>query len=564
MKRIYCFILLTALLLQINFTSSSQDLSTIAKQEPFKISGTLNAKLQFYNTNKTNPSLSPFVWYLQGTPTVSIYGIVLPFSFRISEQQRDFRQPFNQFGVSPTYKWAKLHLGYQSLNWSTYALAGHSISGAGFELSPGKFHIGLITGRLLKPVKYIDNPEVTIAQTPAYKRTGTAFTLGYGTEKNNVSIVLLKAKDDSTSVADIPLKYQVTPDENLVVSLISKQVIAKKFIFNLEVARSLYTRNMSTKLTDTTGGFMARAFSFLMKSRQSTTASDALNTSIGYQSDLFRLLVKYQRIDPDFQSMGAYYFLTDISNLTVEPTIKLIKKKLTIGGSFGSQIDNLNKEKNLRTRRTVTSARMTFIPVPQYNLNASWSNYGIAQESGLLSIDTLRKSEVAQATSQFNITQTVNLNGKNFSHNLMITFNSQKLNDKNQYTAQYSNFSTNILSAGYFTAYLPWNMNASVSFNYTNFRQDTITTKISGPSVSLGKSFLKNKLNTSLSYSSMSNKVQDAMTNTIRVLSFQLSYRPAKNHRLGIKFNHHVNEGASQVFPSYFENRLDFDYSYTF
>lgn len=564
MKRSYRFFFSVTLLLAINYISFSQDLSSIAKQDPFRISGTINTKLQFYNTDKTNPSLSPFVWYLQGTPTISIYGIVMPFSFRISEQQRDFRQPFNQFGVSPSYKWAKLHLGYQSLNWSTYALAGHSISGAGFELSPGKFHVGFITGRLLKPVKYIDDPEVTIAQTPAYKRRGTAFTFGYGTDKNNISLVLLKAKDDSTSVSDIPLKYQVTPDENLVVSLISKQVIAKNFLFDFEVAQSLYTKNMSTGLTDTTGGFLGRSLSFLMKTRESTTVSNAIRTSIGYQSDFFRLLVKYQRIDPGFRSMGAYYFLTDMSNLTIEPTVKLMKKRLTLGGSFGSQFDNLNKDKNLRTRRTVTSARMTFTPVPQYNLTASWSDYGIAQESGLLSIDTLRQSEVAQATSQFNATQTISLNGKDFSHNIMVTFSSQKLNDENKNTARYSEFSTNILSAGYFTAYLPWNVNASLSFNYTNFTQDTIKTKISGPSLSLGKSFFKNKMNTSLSYSSMANTVQDEKTNTIRVLSFQLSYRPAKNHRLGIKYNHHVNEGTKQSVPSYFENRFDFDYSYTF
>ncbi len=508
--------------------------------------------------------MSPFVWYIQGSPVVSLYGITLPFSFRISEQQRDFRQPFNQFGVSPSYKWAKLHLGYKSLNWSTYALAGHSISGAGFELSPGKFHIGLITGRLLKPVKYIDNPQVQITQTPAYKRRGTAFTFGYGTTKNNVNLVILKAKDDSTSAGDIPMQYQVTPDENLVVSLISKQVIAKNFIFDFEVAQSLYTKNMATKLSDTTGGFIAKAFPFLMKTHLSTTSSNAIQTSIGYQSDLFKLLVKYQRIEPDFKSMGAYYFLTDISNITVEPTFKMIKKKLTLGGSFGSQYDNLGNDKSLRTRRTITSARMTFIPVPQYNLSATYSNYGLAQESGLLSIDTLRQSEVAQATSQFGIVQSINLNGKSFAHNLMINFNSQKLNDRNKNTAQYSEFSTNILSAGYFMSYLPWNMNASISFNYTKFRQDTITTLVTGPSLALGKSFLKNKLNTSLSYSAVKNKVQDKETNRISILTFQLGYKPAKNHRLSLRYNHQVNEGVNTTYPSYFENRVDFDYLYTF
>jgi hypothetical protein len=564
MKRSSYVILPLAFLLIINITLFSQDLSTIAKQDPVKISGTINAKLQFYNTNKTNPSLSPFVWYLQGSPVVSLYGIVLPFSFRISEQQRDFRQPFNQFGVSPSYKWAKLHLGYKSLNWSTFALAGHSISGAGFELSPGKFHIGLITGRLLKPVKYIDNPEIVITQTPAYKRNGTAFTFGYGTEKNNVNLVVLKAKDDSTSAGDIPLQYQVTPDENLVVSLISKQVIAKNFIFDLEVAQSLYTTNMGTRLSDTTGGLMAKAFSFLMKSHLSTTSSNAIQTSIGYQSDIFKLLVKYQRIDPNFKSMGAYYFLTDVSNISVEPTVKIMKNRLTLGGSFGTQFDNLNHQKNLRTNRTITSARVTFIPVPQYNLSATYSNYGLAQQSGLLSIDTLRKSEVAQATRQLGLVQSVNLAGKYFTHNLMINFNSQKLNDKNQFTSKYSEFSTNILSAGYFISYMPWNINASVSFNYTNFKQDTITTKVTGPSVSLGKSFLKNKMNTSISYSTISNTVQNEKTNRIGILSFQLGYTPVKSHRLSLKYNHQVNEGLKSAYPSYFENRLDFDYSYTF
>jgi len=50
----------------------------------------------------------PFTWMLTGSPTLSVYGITLPFSFTISEQQRNFRQPFNKFGVSPYYKWAKL------------------------------------------------------------------------------------------------------------------------------------------------------------------------------------------------------------------------------------------------------------------------------------------------------------------------------------------------------------------------------------------------------------------------------------------------------------------------
>jgi hypothetical protein len=171
---------------------------------------------------------------------------------------------------------------------------------------------------------------------------------------------------------------------------------------------------------------------------------------------------------------------------------------------------------------------------------------------------------VAQATRQLGLVQSVNLAGKYFTHNLMISFNSQKLNDKNQFTSKYSEFSTNILSAGYFISYMPWNINVSVSFNYTNFKQDTITTKVTGPSVSLGKSFLKNKMNSSISYSTVANTVQNEKTNRIGILSFQLGYTPVRNHRLSLKYNHQVNEGLKSVYPSYFENRLDFDYIYTF
>ena len=542
----------------------SQDIASISGQDPFRINGSLTAKLQFYNTDRDNPSRSPFMWYLQGNPVITLYGIVLPFSIRLSEQQRDFRQPFNQFGVSPYYKWAKLHLGYRSHNWSTYALAGHSITGAGLELTPGKFQAGFATGRLLKPVRYLDNPENIKLQTPAYKRTGTALRLGYGSESNNLSLVILKARDDSTSLGTVPTEYRLTPDENLVVSFMTKQTIAKKYLFEVEVAQSLYTKDIRTAVSDSTGGLMTKIFSSLIQNHESTTSSNALRASAGYQSDIFSLMMRYQRVEPDFRSMGAYYFATDLSNITLEPSVKLMQKKLTLAGSVGTQVDNLNNDKNLRTRRTITSARVNWVPLPQYNLSAFFSNYGLAQESGLLSIDTLRQSEVAQATSQFGVTQSLNLTGEKLGHNLMVNFNYQNLNDRNENTSQFSEFSTKILSANYFITYMPLSINGSAAFLYTQFAQDTIVTVAYGPSVGLGKSFLKNKLNASVYLSFINNKVQDEDTGTSGIYSFQLGYRPLKNHRFALKYNYSKNNRLSTGYNSYYESKLDFDYTYTF
>ena len=563
--RKYSCLIISAVLLVLHFTPShAQDLSTISKQEPIKINGSVNVRLQFYDTDKTNPSRSPFMWYLQGSPVVTLYGIVMPFSFRLSEQQRDFRQPFNQFGVSPHYKWVKLHLGYRSHNWSTYSLAGHSISGAGLELTPGKFQFGVVTGQLLKPVKYLDNTEHVQVQTPAYRRTGTALRLGYGTDRNNAGIVVLKAVDDQESIDAIPSKYQLTPDENIVVSFISRQTIAEKFLLELEVAQSLYTKDLRTPLSDTMEAFLSEAFSFLMESHESTTSSNAFKTSFGYRTEMFNLAMKYERVEPDFRSMGAYYFATDLRNITIEPSLKLLKNRLNLEGSFGTQIDNLKNDKNLRTKRTITSARASYMPFPQYNIGAFYSNYGLAQESGLLAIDTLRNNEVAQATLQYGFTQSLNLTVENTTHNVMLSFNAQKLNDRNKNTAEYSEFATNILTASYFANYIPTGTNVSLTWLYTDFVQDTLRTVVAGPSIGAGNSFFKNRMTAGLSFSSMKNRVQDEVTGTINTFSFQLGYRPGKNHRFSLRLYHHKNTGKTTAYSSYYENKFDIDYTYSF
>jgi hypothetical protein len=564
MKWYILFHLPALLLIFLSQVSLSQNIENLTEQEAVRIDGSINMRLQFYGSDKTNPSRSPFMWYLQGSPVLTIYGVTMPFSFRLSEQQREFRQPFNQFGVSPFYKWMKLHLGYSSLNWSNYALAGHSISGAGTVLTPGNFKVGIVTGRLLKPIKYLDHPEHAPVQTPAYRRMGTAFTLGYGNEKNNLNIVILKAKDDSTSVDGIPLSYQLTPDENLVVSVASKQTIAKNFLFEFELAQSLYTKDLRTELSDSTEGFMAKTFSSLFDSRVTTTSDNAFRTSFGYQSDLLGLMMKYERVEPDFRSMGAYYFLTDVENITIEPSVKIIKKMLTVGGSFGSQIDNLNKDKNLQTRRTIGSVRANFVPIPQYNLSVFYSTYGLAQESGLLSIDTLRQNEIAQATNQYGFTQSLNLMGEKWGHNVMTNFNAQRLKDKNENTAHYSEYSTIIFMGGYFLNYMPIGTNASLSYVYTKFLQDTLSSTVAGPSIGLGKSFMKNKLNAGFTLTSMDNLSQQESIGKINTTTIQIGYTPVRKHRFALRYYNHNNKGKSESQISYFENKLDFDYTFTF
>jgi hypothetical protein len=111
---------------------------------------------------------------------------------------------------------------------------------------------------------------------------------------------------------------------------------------------------------------------------------------------------------------------------------------------------------------------------------------------------------------------------------------------------------------------MPTGTNGSVTWLYTDFVQDTLRTVVAGPSIGAGNSFFKNRLTAGISYSSMKNRVQDEETSTINTLSLQLGYRPGKNHRFTLRLYHHNNTGKSTVYSSYYENKFDIDYTYSF
>jgi hypothetical protein len=85
-------------------------------------------------------------------PTLSLYGVELPFSFVLSTTERSFNQPFNQFGVSPRYEWLTLHGGYRSMFVSEYTLSDAVILGGGAEVDGEWFHLRGMCGRFRRSV----------------------------------------------------------------------------------------------------------------------------------------------------------------------------------------------------------------------------------------------------------------------------------------------------------------------------------------------------------------------------------------------------------------------------
>lgn len=121
----------------------------------------------------------PYSYFLSGNLNFDLYGWSVPLSFTYSNQNLGYQQPFNQYGIHPTYKWATLHLGYSSMNFSPYTLSGHVFKGIGVELRPeGKFSYSAMYGRLQRAVELdtlIDLSDTQQSAQPAFRRMGYGF-----------------------------------------------------------------------------------------------------------------------------------------------------------------------------------------------------------------------------------------------------------------------------------------------------------------------------------------------------------------------------------------------------
>ncbi|HRN71966.1 MAG TPA: hypothetical protein PLM81_02480 [Ginsengibacter sp.] len=128
MKKIFSII--TVLALNI-YGLQAQDLANLKDQKPFHLSGSIGAGTDYYSSNEPYMTRDPFSWNLNGNLTASIYGFSIPLSFVVNQYSTSYTTPFTQFGMSPTYKWLTVHLGYRSMSLNPFVFDGQSFVGGG-------------------------------------------------------------------------------------------------------------------------------------------------------------------------------------------------------------------------------------------------------------------------------------------------------------------------------------------------------------------------------------------------------------------------------------------------
>lgn len=407
--------------------ASAQAIDQLSAKKGITMNGSINTSTTAYKAFGMEQRRDPFTWYLNGNVNMSLFGYSMPFSFSYSNQGTRYSQPFNQYRFAPSYKWAKLYLGTSSMQFSNYTLAGHVFSGVGAELTPGKWRIAGMYGTLNKELN----------------RKGYGAKLGYENNGNMYSVAFFSANDlfNTNHTAAFAIKQRIT-----------KRIFADA-AYSVSLFNNLYY--------------------------------DAIQAGIGYTASTCTVQFRYERIAPDYTTLGAYTVVNDMRNITIAPTMQLAKGKITINANAGMQVNNLHHLKMSDTRRWVANINTSVIPNDHWLISAGYSNFNtftrvrpLADPYFTNPLDTL---DYYQVNTTYNNLLMYKITNSVFTLNTSF----QHASDKSDANDNLSNFFTANLSYSYLLD--KQNLSLTTAFNYYHNTTAGMNTTFFGPHLNIIK-----------------------------------------------------------------------------
>jgi hypothetical protein len=537
-----------------------------SQTEKLKISGSVNSSAIGYGVSGIEARRAPFYWLLSGNLTLSYWKITAPFSFNLSQQDQTFRypQPFNQFGISPTYKFVNLHVGYRSLNFSEFTLAGTIFLGVGVEVAPPNsfVKVSAMYGRLAKArlAGGLNDLELGI---PSYERWGYGTKITLGKNGQEVDLVLFRGRDDPFSIPDSSAaKLKITPAENLVTGINVRRNIGNRLSLNVEYALSAYTKDNRDTKTESASYEYANHLGGLFTPTISSQFNSAFQGQMSYKANAYQLNFKYRRLGPDYKTMGSPFMNNDFEDITGGVATAFFKNRLNVSTNVGVQQNNLNHNQETQVKRFIGSINTSFAVSDKLNFSVAYNNFNSTtkldrfyQQSQLDRIDTLLYLQVTNSLNG-NINYTVKKG--DVSRGLILGANYQVASDKQNNNSVFYN-----ANAGYQILNAKKNLNVNANLNY-NSNKVTMLTNSVGPTVTINKLFFQKKIKTSFSSSYIQFFQNSELLNENISIRLTCAYATKSKHSFGIDLSGLNRRSNIATTPSFTEFRGGVTYAYSF
>ncbi|MBC8054607.1 MAG: hypothetical protein H7Y13_16225 [Sphingobacteriaceae bacterium] len=526
----------------MSLSANAQRLDAIGKADPLKISGSFSTNQIAYFGGGNGNGRDPYTLFVTGNLNLDIYGWAVPLGFSISNQSKGrFQQPFNQYSLHPSYKWVTAHVGYTSMSFSSYTLNNHLFSGVGADLAPkGPFKFNLMYGRLQKAV-VTDSSTVNGSIDPAFKRMGYGLKGTYSRKRDFLSLILFKAKDDVNSNLAINRNSLITPQENFVSGINISKIFLKKFIITGELGLSALTRNQWSQ--QDSGRQAASVFAPVLNLNRSTALYTAYKGNLAYGGKKYTVGLGYERVAPEYKTLGAYYFTNDFENITVNVSTKMLKDKLSLAATSGIQHDDLRKDKQSATSRFVGSLNMAYQFNKKLSITTTYSSFQsfVNIRPAFNQINALTPYDNLDTLNYTQISQNINVNANyvlrqdkektgvlNANFSLMTSADKQGGNTQNSGGAFYN------FNASYSISLVPKNLSINYSLNASTSKGGPMRTTTLGPTIGANRTFFDKKVRSGLSTSWNGSFNEGKPGSSVLNLRINSSYVVKKKHNLNL------------------------------
>ena len=548
-------LLLTALLLlgmKPSYAQNIEEVLAFRKKTPFKISGSISARATLFSSQPSEARQS-FTYQLTGAVNLSLYELLnIPLSFNLNNYGANFSYPSlpNRLSLHPSYKWVKAHIGDVSMSFGPYTLNGHQFTGLGVELSPGRWQVSTMAGRLLKRVDA--DPNIPSLQV-GYERWGYGLKTRYEGSTFALGGTVFAARDRDGRISFDLDALGIYPKGNIALGLEGSLSLIKDLKLSLEYGLSRMQQDLRSA---------------------EVSYYHALRADVSYSFVGNTLGVGYERIDPGYATLGAYYFNNDYENLTLNYSRSFFDSKLSLALSGGLQRDDLMGQKQEHNKRFVGSAQVGFTPSEALSASVSLSSFQsyrnlkssfdyINARTPYDNLDTLQFTQLSHsldADISWRLKQS-----EAQTQTLSATLSYQEAADRQGRYIQPGQLTRFMnLGTSYSLDLSALDLTLTGGFNVSNNYADRKAVLTLGPSLSLAKRFLKKQLSTGLSLSY--NETQEAGHRLAQVYNLRATagYRFWGKHGLnasiayqGRKFRHAVSS------PRYsFTSELSYSYSF--
>lgn len=539
----------------------------VSAQQKFRISGSLNGSGIGYAAAGIPARRDPFYWLLSGNLTLSYWQITAPFSFTLSQQDQTFRypQPFNQFGVSPTYKFVTLHLGYRSMNFSEFTLAGTIFMGVGIDVAPPNsfVKVSAMYGRLAKAriVGGLNDVEFGI---PSYERWGFGTKVTLGRNGQETDLILFRGKDDPSSLPDtLAAKLNVSPAENFVWGLNLRRSIGKRFSVNAEYALSAYTKDIRDPEVKLLSYKYANYLGNLYTPTISSQFNAAFQGQVNYKAERYQLNLKYRRLGPEYRTMGSPFMNNDFEDITGGVATSFFDSKLNVSANIGVQKNNLDHNQETQVKRFIGSINTSFVFSDKLNVSLSYSNFNSTtrldrfyQQSQPDQVDSLL---FLQVTNSINATVNYNLGQGDITRSIIVNNAYQLASDNQSNKSVFYN-----INAGYQVNNTPAGISYNLNMNFNSNEVGDFNNLSIGPTATVSKLFFNKKLKSMLSSACLQAYQSGSRISTTLTARAGCSYATKSKHAFGLDFSFLRRNSDLKTSPSFSELRAGVTYNYSF